>query len=166
MAALCLGQTPKSHFGFDKNDYPGDALLPALRRSFSYTGYWLNNPPGENSNSWTGKRATLKANGFGFMILYNGRLDAELKGKDAAALGPRGRRCRHCRSAAGGLCSRCDPVSRSGRGRPAVAGAERLPFLMDRSGARIAVQAGRLLFRHPGSGRFKQDHHCGTNREP
>lgn len=87
MAALCLGQTPKSHFGFDRNDYPGDALLPGLRRSFSYTGYWLNNPPGENSNSWTGKRATLKANGFGFMILYNGRLDAELKGKDAAALG-------------------------------------------------------------------------------
>jgi hypothetical protein len=29
----------------------------------------------------------LKANGFGFMILYNGRLDKELKGKDAAALG-------------------------------------------------------------------------------
>lgn len=29
----------------------------------------------------------LKANGFGFLILYNGRLDAQLKGKDAAALG-------------------------------------------------------------------------------
>jgi hypothetical protein len=29
----------------------------------------------------------LKANGFGFMILYNGRLDAELRDKDAAALG-------------------------------------------------------------------------------
>jgi hypothetical protein len=87
MATLCLGQPPKSYFGFDKNDYPGDALLPGLRRSFAYTGYWLNNPPGENSNSWAGKRATLKANGFGFMILYNGRADAELKGKDAAALG-------------------------------------------------------------------------------
>ena len=34
-----------------------------------------------------GKRATLKANGFGFMILYNGRPDAQLTGKDAAALG-------------------------------------------------------------------------------
>jgi glycoside hydrolase-like protein len=87
MATLCVGQPPKSYFGFDKNDYPGDALLPGLRRSFAYTGYWLNHPPGENSNSWTGKRATLKANGFGFMILYNGRLDAELKGKDDAALG-------------------------------------------------------------------------------
>ncbi len=75
------------YFGFDKNNYPGDDLLPGLRRSFSYTGYWLNNPPGANSNSWTGKRAILKAKGFGFMILFNGRLYAELRGKDAAALG-------------------------------------------------------------------------------
>ena len=75
--------------GFDKNDYPGDNLLPALHRSFSYTGYWLNNPPGANSNNWTGKRDVLKANGFGFMILFNGRLDKELRGKDAAALGRR-----------------------------------------------------------------------------
>jgi Domain of unknown function (DUF1906) len=88
---MCLAPTGTAqsgaHFGFDQNYYPGDSLLPALRRSFSYTGYWLNNPPGANSNSWAGKRATLKAKGFGFMILYNGRLDAELRGKDAAALG-------------------------------------------------------------------------------
>jgi hypothetical protein len=38
-------------------------------------------------NGWTGKRAILKANGFGFMILFNGRLDTQLTGKDAAALG-------------------------------------------------------------------------------
>jgi hypothetical protein len=85
-----LGQASHSgraYYGFDRNDYPGDDLLPALHRSFAYTGYWLNNPPGENSNGWLGKRATLKAKGFGFMILYNGRLDAQLKGKDAAALG-------------------------------------------------------------------------------
>jgi hypothetical protein len=73
--------------GFDKNDYPGDKLLPDLHRSFSYTSYWLNNPPGAKSNGWLGKRVVLKTNGFGFMILYNGRLDKELKGKDAAALG-------------------------------------------------------------------------------
>jgi Domain of unknown function (DUF1906) len=93
VAVLCimpfgLGQAGSSHyFGFDRNDYPGDNLLAALHRSFSYTGYWLNNPPTEHSNSWAGKRATVKANGFGFLILFNGRLDAELKGKDAAALG-------------------------------------------------------------------------------
>jgi len=62
-------------------------LLPTLHRNFAYTGYWLNNPPGANSNSWTGKRATLKAKGFGFLILFNGRLDGQLTGKDAAALG-------------------------------------------------------------------------------
>jgi hypothetical protein len=80
-------QAGKTYFGFDKNDYPGDNLLPALHRSFSYAGYWLNNPPGATTNGWAGKRATLKARGFGFMILYNGRLDAQLAGKDAAALG-------------------------------------------------------------------------------
>ena len=66
--------------GFDQNEYPGDNLLPALRRSFSYTGYWLNNPPGAKSNGWVGKRATLKALGFGFMLLritVSARLRAE-----------------------------------------------------------------------------------------
>jgi hypothetical protein len=77
----------RSYLGFDKNDYPGDAALPALRQSFRFAGYWLNNPPGARQNGWTGKRALLKKNGFGFLVLFNGRLDAELKGTDAAALG-------------------------------------------------------------------------------
>jgi hypothetical protein len=84
VTASCWGQT---YFGFDRNIYPGDDLLPALHSSFSYAGYYLNNPPRTNSNTWSGKRTILKANGFGFMILYSGRWDAELKGKDAAALG-------------------------------------------------------------------------------
>ncbi len=77
----------RSYAGFDRNDYPGDDLLPALRRSFSFTGYWLNPPPGESSNSWTGKRSLLREHGFGFLILFNGRRDAELTGKDAASQG-------------------------------------------------------------------------------
>lgn len=84
------GQTSKgkrTYFGFDRNEYPGDSLLPALHRSFSYAGYWLNTPPGARSNGWVGKRALLKANGFGFLILYDGQLDSQLKDKDAAALG-------------------------------------------------------------------------------
>jgi hypothetical protein len=80
-------QAGKTYFGFDRNEYPGDKLLPALHHSFSYAGYWLNTPPGANSNGWVGKRSILKANGFGFMILFNGRLDAQLRGKDASALG-------------------------------------------------------------------------------
>jgi Domain of unknown function (DUF1906) len=77
----------RTFLGFDRNEYPGDAQLSALRDSFAYAGYWLNAPPGESQNSWSGKRALLIEHGFGFLILFNGRLDAELRGKDAAALG-------------------------------------------------------------------------------
>ncbi len=73
--------------GFDRNVYPGDAALPALRRNFRFTSYWLNNPPGESKNTWTGKRALLRKNGFGFLVLFNGREEAELKGKNAASIG-------------------------------------------------------------------------------
>lgn len=72
--------------GFDRNEYPGDAALPALRHTFRYTGYWLNNPPGATQNSWPGKRTILKKNGFGFLVLFNGRSEAQLK-EDAAGLG-------------------------------------------------------------------------------
>ncbi len=79
--------TERSYTGFDRNDYPGDANLAALRKSFRFTSYWLNDPPGAQHNTWTGKRALLKKNGFGFLVLFNGRLYEDLKGKDAAALG-------------------------------------------------------------------------------
>ena len=79
--------TQKSYLGFDRNDYPGDQNLAALRRTFSFAGYWLNTPPGAKSNSWAGKRSTMKKAGFGFLVLFNGRLDAELKKADAGALG-------------------------------------------------------------------------------
>lgn len=85
-APVCSAQQ-HSYAGFDRNDYPGDAALAALRKSFRYTSYWLNNPPGELRNSWEGKRALLQRNGFGFLVLFNGRTDKELKGTDAAQLG-------------------------------------------------------------------------------
>jgi hypothetical protein len=65
--------------GFDRNDYPGDANLAMLRRTFAYTGFWLNKPPGAISNSWSGKRETLKLAGFGFLVLFNGRLYNDLR---------------------------------------------------------------------------------------
>jgi hypothetical protein len=78
----------ESYIGFDRNTYPGDENLAALRRDFSFAGYWLNVPPGATSNSWVGKRDALRKAGFGFLVLFNGRLDAELKkAKDAAELG-------------------------------------------------------------------------------
>jgi len=68
-----------NYLGFDRNDYPGDSNLKTLRQTFSYAGYWLNNPPGEKSNSWAGHRAAVESAGFGFLVLSNGRLYAELK---------------------------------------------------------------------------------------
>ena len=65
--------------GFDRNDYPGDANLVPLRKTFSFTGYWLNNPPGAQNNSWAGKRKLVETAGLGFAVLFNGRRYAELK---------------------------------------------------------------------------------------
>jgi hypothetical protein len=90
----CAQLTPappaQSYAGFDANEYPGDAALPALRKHFAFTGYWLTNPPGADHNPWVGKRDVLLRNGFGFLVVANGRLDKEInraikQGKSAAA---------------------------------------------------------------------------------
>lgn len=80
----------RTYLGFDANDYPGDAALPDLRRTFMFSGYWLNVPPGTKTNPWAGKRAVLLKNGFGFLVLFNGRSSNELKPPvDPADLGVR-----------------------------------------------------------------------------
>jgi hypothetical protein len=81
LSCFCVAAPAQSraHLGFDRNDYPGDTNLKILRQSFSYAGYWLNNPPGERSNTWRGHRAAVESAGFGFLVLFNGRLYAELK---------------------------------------------------------------------------------------
>jgi hypothetical protein len=68
-----------TYLGFDRNEYPGDENLQRLRQTFSYAGFWLNHPPGEKSNSWSGKRQAVQSAGLGFLVLFNGRLFAELK---------------------------------------------------------------------------------------
>jgi len=82
MSALSQ-QSPalRAYLGFDRNDYPGDAALPILRKSFSFTGYWLGPPPGAKSNSWSGKRELLRSRGFGFLVLYSGPQSSELQQK-------------------------------------------------------------------------------------
>jgi hypothetical protein len=78
--ALAQAQSGSTtYLGFDRNEYPGDTALKTLRQTFSYSGYWLNNPPGESSNSWAGHRTAVESAGFGFLVLFNGRLYAELK---------------------------------------------------------------------------------------
>lgn len=73
------GLAQPTYLGFDRNDYPGDAAMRSLRRDFSFTGYWLNNPPGSNTNSWEGKRRTIEDLGYGFLVVSNGRLYAQIK---------------------------------------------------------------------------------------
>jgi hypothetical protein len=88
---IAPAQPARNYVGFDANDYPGDALLPTLRKQFAFTGYWLTNPPGADHNPWVGKRDILLRNNFGFLVVANGRLDAEIlksqkSHKPAAAL--------------------------------------------------------------------------------
>lgn len=89
---LPLAAPAQTYAGFDANEYPGDAALPAMRKHFVFIGYWLTNPPGADHNPWVGKRDILLRNGFGFLVVANGRLDKEInraikQGKPAAALG-------------------------------------------------------------------------------
>ena len=91
-ATLAVAASAQTYVGFDANDYPGDARLTALHQQFAFTGYWLNNPPGATHSPWVGKRAVLQNTGFGFLILFNGRIDAQILrnkklGKSPAALG-------------------------------------------------------------------------------
>src|SRR5260370_5377340 len=67
-----------SFVGFDRNEYPGDAALPLLHKSYSFAGYWLSPPPGEKSNSWIGKRGVMQAQGFGFLLLFQRRTSEKL----------------------------------------------------------------------------------------
>ena len=77
----------RSYLGFDRNNYPGDAALPALRKTFSFCGYWLNTPPSAISNTWLDKRRKLLHSGFGFLVLFNGRKYAAIQDRDPQTLG-------------------------------------------------------------------------------
>src|SRR5579871_268886 len=68
----------KYFLGFDRNDYPGDDAMKLLRKDFSFTSYWLGNPPQTKSNSWSGKREFLRSLGYGFLPLFNGPTSDEL----------------------------------------------------------------------------------------
>ncbi len=67
-----------SFVGFDRNQYPGDGALPVLRKSFSFASYWLSPPPGEKTNSWSGKRGVMQGQAYGFLLLYQGRTSGQL----------------------------------------------------------------------------------------
>jgi hypothetical protein len=69
----------RSYLGFDRNIYPGDAALPILRKTFAFSSYWLSPPPGEKTNTWSGKRELLRSLDFGFLVLFRGPQIRELE---------------------------------------------------------------------------------------
>src|SRR5215475_1496147 len=74
-----------AYLGFDRNIYPGDDAMVILRKTFTYTSYWIGPPPGEKTNTWSGKRDYLRSQGFGFLVLFRGRETRELKTAAQAA---------------------------------------------------------------------------------
>jgi len=86
LPASAQDSAARAYLGFDLNTYPGDPALPILRKTFSYGGYWLSPPPGTKQNTWLGKRELLRAEGFGFLLLYRGPQISDLKSEAQAAL--------------------------------------------------------------------------------
>ena len=78
-------QAQSAYLGFDLNIFPGKDALPVLRKTFAFSSYWLSPPPGGKTNNWLGQRELLRAQGFGFLLLYRGPLSRELKSEAAAA---------------------------------------------------------------------------------
>lgn len=69
----------RSYLGFDRNVYPGDVALPILRKTFAFSSYWLSPPPGEKTNTWSGKREVLRSLDFGLLVLFRGPQIRELQ---------------------------------------------------------------------------------------
>ena len=69
--------TPAAFPGFDTSVYPGDAAMTAWRYPASpyyWAGYYLAAPCHRDA-TWTGKRSTLTAMGWGLAALYVGQQD-------------------------------------------------------------------------------------------
>ena len=131
-----IGYVAGGYRGFDRNDYPGDDTMAAMQHAnaaFAFTGYWLTTPPGGDTNTWRGKRELLKQQGWGFLVLANGKLEAEiLKAKKAGT-------------------SPADLGRKDAAGAVAAAKSEQFPahtiiFLDQEEGGRLTdVQAAYLL---------------------
>jgi glycoside hydrolase-like protein len=62
------------YLGFDTSDYPGDAAMQAWRENAGYdwVGFYLTAPCHRDA-SWSGKRDTLEAMGWGLAVVYVGQ---------------------------------------------------------------------------------------------
>ena len=77
-------EPPHAYLGYDRNIFPGTDSLPVLRKTFAFSSYWLSPPPGEKTNTWLGRRNVLRSQGFGFLLLYRGPENSEVKTYAAA----------------------------------------------------------------------------------
>ncbi len=61
--------------GFDRLEYPGDAVLDwlAANTNLVWCGYYLGPAPSQGATSWMGRRARLAASGWGVAPLYVGQ---------------------------------------------------------------------------------------------
>jgi hypothetical protein len=71
-------QAEQGHFlGFDTHTYPGDAKMLAWKNApnapYSWVGYYLPAAPCHKGTSWSGKRQTLTAMGWGLAVVYVGQ---------------------------------------------------------------------------------------------
>jgi hypothetical protein len=62
------------HAGFDRSDYPGDAVMDWLKANTNlvWCGYYFGEAPSHSGTSWMGKRAKLVGDGWGIAPLYVG----------------------------------------------------------------------------------------------
>jgi len=76
------------YLGFDRNEYPGDDVMAQMKAKFSWVGYWLTVPPGAQFNEWSGKRDVLLKQGWGFLLLANGKLEKEILMGQSSGISP------------------------------------------------------------------------------
>ena len=62
------------YLGFDTSEYPGDAAMQVWREhaGYDWVGYYLE-APCHKGDSWSGKRDTLEAIGWGVAVVYVGQ---------------------------------------------------------------------------------------------
>ena len=67
-----------SYLGFDRNAYPGNATSKPCTKLSPTPATGSTILPAKRQ-TWSGHRAAVESAGFGFLVLFNGRLYAELK---------------------------------------------------------------------------------------
>ncbi|HEX6308390.1 MAG TPA: glycoside hydrolase domain-containing protein [Longimicrobiales bacterium] len=75
-ARVAVRPEPRGVPGFDTRDYPGDAVMRGWfgDSPYRWVGYYLP-APCYTGTTWTGRRSSLRAMGWGFAVLYVGEQD-------------------------------------------------------------------------------------------